>query len=218
MEKIKKILKKFLKLLFQGTVIIAPLFFTLFAIIWLFNLIDDIIPNIIEKTAKLFDPEYKIKYIPGVGFLATIFVLAFIGYISRIISLKRVVKYFEKKIEKIPGINYVYSTFRDISQSIAGGNKKFTKAILFYENDKKILRTGFVTNENLKEWGMKDFVSVYVPMSFSIAGNVYLVHKSRVQFIDHPTSGEVMKFIISGGVTTKKKVENSVSENKHLVE
>jgi uncharacterized membrane protein len=46
-------------------------------------------------------------------------------------------------------------------------------------------------------------------MSYSIAGNVYLIPASRVKPIDQlVTPGEAMKFAISGGVT---KVEEEQS-------
>jgi uncharacterized membrane protein len=38
-------------------------------------------------------------------------------------------------------------------------------------------------------------------MSYSIAGNVYLLPRERVRTITNITSTEAMKFAISGGVT-----------------
>jgi uncharacterized membrane protein len=38
-------------------------------------------------------------------------------------------------------------------------------------------------------------------MSYSIAGNVYLLPRSRVQAVTNIGATEAMKFVISGGVT-----------------
>jgi uncharacterized membrane protein len=55
----------------------------------------------------------------------------------------------------------------------------------------------------MEQFGMKEYVSVYIPMSYSIAGNVYLVPRNRIKEIEGGISAaEAMKFTISGGVTT----------------
>jgi uncharacterized membrane protein len=54
----------------------------------------------------------------------------------------------------------------------------------------------------MHDFGLDEYVAVYIPMSYSIAGNVYLIPSSRVKMIDAEiTAGEAMKFAISGGVT-----------------
>jgi len=54
----------------------------------------------------------------------------------------------------------------------------------------------------MHDFGLDEYVAVYIPMSYSIAGNVYLIPSSRVKMIDTQiTAGEAMKFAISGGVT-----------------
>jgi uncharacterized membrane protein len=69
---------------------------------------------------------------------------------------------------------------------------------------------GFLTQENMQDFGLEDYVAVYIPMSYSIAGNVYLIPTSRIKRIDKQqvSSAEAMKFAISGGVT---KVEDGQS-------
>jgi uncharacterized membrane protein len=54
----------------------------------------------------------------------------------------------------------------------------------------------------MSDLGLEDYVAVYVPMSYSIAGNVYLVPLARIKKLEGQlTAGEAMKFAISGGVT-----------------
>lgn len=54
----------------------------------------------------------------------------------------------------------------------------------------------------MDDFGLKDYVAVYVPMSYSISGNVYLVPSNRIKSLEgHVTGSEAMKFAISGGVT-----------------
>jgi uncharacterized membrane protein len=54
----------------------------------------------------------------------------------------------------------------------------------------------------MDHWGMEGYYAVYVPMAYSIAGNVYILPATRVKAITSITSSDAMKFAISGGVTT----------------
>ena len=56
--------------------------------------------------------------------------------------------------------------------------------------------------------GLQGFVAVYVPMAYSVAGNVYIIPKERVKPITNISSTQTMKFAMSGGVT--EVVEDAV--------
>lgn len=60
---------------------------------------------------------------------------------------------------------------------------------------------GFITQHDMSRFDLADFVAVYVPMSYSVAGNVYIVPKERVKEITNISSAQTMKFAMSGGVT-----------------
>ena len=70
---------------------------------------------------------------------------------------------------------------------------------------------GFVTKEDASEIGISgDKVVVYLPFSYAVSGEVIIVPKNAVQLIE-AKSADIMKLIISGGVTS---VENN-STNDH---
>ena len=54
----------------------------------------------------------------------------------------------------------------------------------------------------MDEFGLKDYVAVYIPMAYSVAGNVYVIPRNRVKPIENISSTQTMKFAVSGGVTT----------------
>jgi uncharacterized membrane protein len=64
----------------------------------------------------------------------------------------------------------------------------------------------------MSEFGFKDYVAVYVPMSYSIAGNVYLIPSTRVKPITNISSTDAMKFAISGGITTVDEAEHPAKQ------
>ncbi len=87
------------------------------------------------------------------------------------------------------------------------GNKKgFDQPVMIkiYENS-SIERIGFITNENLNSLGIKgEKILVYLPHSYAFSGQLFVVEKSYITPIDKPSS-EIMKLIVSGGVT---EIEN----------
>jgi len=54
----------------------------------------------------------------------------------------------------------------------------------------------------MQEFGFKDYIAVYVPMAYSVAGNVYIIPKNRVRPITNISATQTMKFAVSGGVTS----------------
>jgi len=104
-------------------------------------------------------------------------------------------------MQRLPGLKHIYSTTRDFFEAFAGDKKKFTYNVLANVDDNDVWRVGFVTQEDMAEFGLKEYVAVYVPMAYSVAGNVYIIPKSRIKSITHISSSQTMKFAVSGGVT-----------------
>jgi uncharacterized membrane protein len=59
---------------------------------------------------------------------------------------------------------------------------------------------GFVTRQGLGALGFPTHVAVYLPQSYNFAGQLIIVPSDQVEPIDVP-SGELMTFIVSGGVS-----------------
>ncbi|MFN0082619.1 MAG: DUF502 domain-containing protein, partial [Ferruginibacter sp.] len=140
----------------------------------------------------------------GLGFLLIIGAICLIGYLSTFFIQSRFFNLFDCWLEKTPGIKFIYSTVKDFFEAFAVEKKKFNRPVLANIDDRDVWRIGFLTQEDVEEMGLKDYVAVYIPMSYSIAGNVYLIPANRVKSLDSQiTPAEAMKFAISGGVTKK---------------
>jgi uncharacterized membrane protein len=59
-----------------------------------------------------------------------------------------------------------------------------------------------------------DKVAVYVPQSYNFAGQLYILPAGRVKKIDNITSGEAMKYAVTGGVVDldEERVEEGKKE------
>jgi uncharacterized membrane protein len=189
--------RKLLQYFLQGLLILAPLAITAYAIFWVVSSIDSLIPIFTYTDDK---GAVKVQNY-GIGFIIIIAALIVIGYFSSFFITGRVVNFVDKILERTPGIKYIYSTTRDFFEAFAGDNKKFTKNVLANVDDNDVWRFGFITREDMEEFDLKDYVTVYIPMAYSVAGNVYVIPKSRVKPITNISAAQTMKFAVSGGIT-----------------
>ena len=189
--------KKILQYFLQGLLILAPVAITAYAIYFVVSGIDSWIPifTYTDSQGVVHVRNY------GIGFVLIIAVLIVIGYISSFFITSRIVSFFDNLLERTPGIKHIYSTTRDFFEAFAGDNKKFTKHVLANVDDNDVWRFGFVTREDMQDFGLTDYVTVYIPMAYSVAGNVYVIPRNRVRIIENITAAQTMKFAVSGGVT-----------------
>ena len=132
--------------------------------------------------------------------------------LKSVAALSRIFSLFDKWLEKTPGVKYIYSSVRDFFEAFAGEKKKFDKPVLANVDDTDVWRIGFITQKDMRSWGLQNYMAVYIPMAYSIAGNVYILPSNRVKPITSITSSDAMKFAISGGVTHVD--EDNIHEKK----
>ena len=190
-------LKKLLQYFLQGLLILAPVAITAYAIYFVISTIDGWLPifTYTDERGTAHVQNY------GLGFVIILVAIISIGYFSSFFITGRIVSFTDKLMQKMPGIKHIYSTTRDFFEAFAGDKKKFTQNVLANVDDNDVWRMGFITRNDMTEFGLPDYVAVYVPMAYSVAGNVYIIPKDRVRPITHISSTQTMKFAVSGGVT-----------------
>jgi uncharacterized membrane protein len=201
--KFRIIARKLFKYFLQGLIILAPITITISAVLSLFNWVDSILPDFFQSHfPKLALDENGIpRRIPGLGFILVTGIVLVVGYTSSSFIVSKLVELFDKILEKTPGIKIIYSTIKDFLEAFAGNRRKFDRAVLVSVDAPDVWRIGFITHEELTEFGLLEYISVYVPQSYAFAGHLYFVKKERVRLIPDITSTDAMKFAISGGVT-----------------
>ena len=133
---------------FQGLIILAPIVITAWAVVSLFNFVDDILPNVLRvlvpDMVKL-DAQGNPAKIPGLGFLTVVLIVLTVGYLSSLFFVSRLVNLFDTVLEKTPGIKLIYTTVKDFLEAFAGNKRKFNKPVLVAVDDKDVWRMGFIT-------------------------------------------------------------------------
>lgn len=193
------ILKSFL----QGLMIIGPAGLTIFVIWYMVSSIENSIPILSEKLY------------PGVTFIIVIFATALLGYLGNKFILGRF--FFDRidyLLERLPGIKHIYTPTKDVMSSFVGDKKKFDHPVWVKTNQNpEIWRIGFLTQKDMKEVDMDNFVAVYLPHSYAISGWVIITESQNIKPVEGMTSAAAMKFAVSGGIAGFKIEEEHRATN-----
>lgn len=189
-KKMKKIFLYFV----QGLVITVPVAITSFVVYKLIDMVRSFFVGFGTIVSPVIDPFIIIAIA-----VAIIFIM---GLLGSSILLRPLFSLFDNALERTPFIKTIYTSIKDLLSAFVGSKKRFNKPVLVMINkENNIQQIGFITQENLNELNIKEgTVAVYVPMSYSFSGNLLIVPIANITPVD-ASSAEVMKFIVSGGVT-----------------
>jgi len=187
---------RLLHYLLRGLILLVPIALSIFIVYWFLDRVDGIL--------RPFFPTR------GMGLLALLAIVVITGWFSSFFLIKKIYRLVDSWLERMPVINFIYSSTRDFLEAFAGKKRRFTQAVLVNVLAEEVWLIGFLTDEDLEEFKLGGkYVSVYVPQAYNVAGQLYLVKRDRVRPIDHLSSAEVMKYAVSGGavelVTGKPK-------------
>lgn len=210
--------RKLAQYFLQGLITIAPIALTIYAVTALFNFIDGILPDVIGQffpNLLVPDESGQSRRLPGVGFLLVVLIVLLVGFISSSFIVSRFVELFDKVLERTPGIRIIYTPLKDFFEAFAGNKRKFDKAVLVQVYSEHAWEIGFITQQDVQQFGLVDHVAVYLPNSYAFSGRLFLVSREKVRMVEDISSTEVMKFVISGGVT---QVEETALEKRQSLD
>lgn len=196
MSKINSVPRQLLQYFLQGILVLAPIAITAWVIVNIFTWLDQLIPLYINLSGNPQKP----FYLPGLGFLVVIAGLIIAGYVSSFFVVSRMLNFFDHLLEKTPGVKIIYSFVKDFSEAFAGKKRKFQKAVLVSIYQPDVWQVGFITNEDLERFELNEYITVYVPNSYAVAGNLFIVTRERVKHLKGISATGALKFAISGGV------------------
>lgn len=177
----------------QGVLIISPLAITGYVIYKIFNFVDGLF---IEQLTKLTG----IK-LPGLSIILIFIFLTLLGLVGRTIIARPFNLLFARLMKNAPLVKTIYTSLNDLFSAFVGKERKFNVPVLVLVNkDNDLWKMGFMTQKSLADFGLEKMVPVYFPHSYNFSGELYIVPETSVKRIEIPPA-EVMKFIVSGGVT-----------------
>ncbi len=169
----------------RGVLVLAPLLITVSLLVWFFRKLDG-----------MLDPYVTT---PGAGFVVLVAFIITVGWISSFVFMRRTFGIVDRGLEHLPGVSFVYTSVRDFLEAFVGNKRRFTQAVLVNVLP-EVWIVGFLTDESAGNFNLgEDYVSVYVPQAYNVAGQLYLVKRDRVRPIENRSPAEVMKYAVIGG-------------------
>ncbi len=177
-------MKRIIGYFLQGLLYLVPISATIYVVV---------------KAVMMVDSWVHLK-VPGLGLLIIIVAVTLIGYLGGTLIVKRFFS-LEKLIEKTPLLKIIYTSVKDLLSAFVGKKKRFTEPVLV-KMEGGVERIGFITQKDLTHLGISENkIGVYIPFSYALTGNLIIVPKENVTPIQGKST-DIMKFIISGGITT----------------
>ncbi len=169
----------------RGLVFVAPLAVTLYVCVRIFAAIDG----------------WLGLSIPGLGFVVTILVITLIGFLASTILATSLLSAVDSAVNRLPFVRLLYSATKDLLNAFVGEHRRFDAPVLVPLHGPGPARAlGFITQQSLANLGLADYVTVYLPFSYSLSGRLLVFPAAAVQRVD-AMSADVLAFIVSGGVT-----------------
>lgn len=182
----------------RGLLVVIPVGLTIYFVIWAVTTIDTSL-----NLSNFFwtDPKTGASiHIPGLGLLTVLVVIMLAGLFVTSFITRPIYNWMERWLKRFPVFSFIYGSIKDFTEAFVGDEKKFDKPVLIEMNDTGVKKVGFLTQKDLKKIGLPGEVAVYVPFSYSFAGQLYIVPAEKVKPLKMKAS-EAMKFAVSGGVS-----------------
>jgi uncharacterized membrane protein len=190
MEKIKGMLRK---TFLAGLVVAVPILVTIFALYWLFRIMDGFFSPILQQIIG--------REIPGLGILTEIVVIFLVGIVATNVLGSRLLTYLQNSLMRIPVVKNIYPTIRQIVEAFQPSSGSSFKKVVLVEYPKNgMLTFGFLTGEISENGRLNSqrFYSVYIPTNNLYLGHVGLFKTEEV-IITCFSIEEGLKIILSGG-------------------
>ena len=185
-------MNRIFRYLLQGILYTAPLAVTVYILFIVFDFLDGILRGLLVHINWDF---------PGIGLAIIAVFLVIVGYLGQTIIANPLKGFFRGTIMRVPILNVVYTAFADLFSAFVGKEKKFNRPVIVLMNPgTNVYKLGFLTQDDLTVLGEYDKVAVYFPHSYNFSGEMFIVPKEQVRAVNM-NPGEVMKFIVSGGVS-----------------
>ncbi|HJX36032.1 MAG TPA: DUF502 domain-containing protein [Dehalococcoidales bacterium] len=202
-----RFLRKFRDILIAGLVVTVPIGLTIWIFAWLFTQIDQLLRPLVKL---VFGRE-----IVGVGFGVILIIVLIIGAIATNNLGKRIIRWGESLLGKIPITRTIYDGIRQIIQSFSDPDKTgFMQVVMVQYPRKGVYTIGFVTNEHVDEAGKK-LVNVFVPNSPNpMTGFLHIFDDVDV-IRTSITIEEGLKMVVSAGRMSPKDVGDKMVQAKN---
>jgi uncharacterized membrane protein len=182
-----------------GFFVMVPLFISVAATIWLFNVVDG-------ATTPLYDRVLG-RRIPGLGIASTALVILLVGVFARNVIGRRVLQQAEMWLLRVPVFNKIYSPVKQLVAAFNPDSETGFKRVVMIEDPRRGYALGFLTREFTVDRGRgpESLIAVFVPTNNLYLGDIVICERERALFPDI-TVDEGIRIFLTGGMALPPKV------------
>ena len=181
-----------------GIVIVVPIGAAILILRWLFLVIDDILQPVAQSLLGYT--------IPGLGLGITVVLIYLIGVVATNVIGRRLIRYGESLLARVPLFRYLYTGIRQILQSFATPREGGFLQVVLVEFPKKGMRAiGFVTSESRVESGEK-LLSVFIPTSPNPTSGYLEIVREEDIIRTSISIDDALKMVLSAGKVSLQEV------------
>jgi uncharacterized membrane protein len=193
---------------FTGLAVVLPAVISIAVLIWLFGTVANVtdtllffLPRKLTHANQGDGPMYR--YWSGAAIALAILLISMLGLLTRYYIGKRLIALMDIVMLKVPLLNKVYSTIKQVNEAFSSGKKSSFKTVVMIQfPGPGLYSLGFLTSEQQDEVQAKtgkDVVCVFVPTTPNpTSGFLVLVPVENVTRLDMSVA-EGIKYIISIG-------------------
>ena len=184
-----------------GLLIWVPLVITL----WVLNVIVSTMDQSLQLLPAQLQPEKVLGLrVPGLGMVLTLLVIFVTGLLTRNFVGQSLVKFWEGFLERIPIVRSIYSSVKQVSDTVLSPNgQAFRKALLVQYPRQGVWTIAFQTGspaDEIRAAVPHDMVSVYVPTTPNPTSGFFLMIPRSEAIELRMSVDEALKYVVSMGV------------------
>ena len=170
-------------------------------------------------------PFWRTQVIRILALIVVLAVLFFLGVLTKITLGRKVIEKAQALLLKVPLVNFIYSTCKQIGDTIMSSKKgsMFQQVVLFEYPRKGCWAIGFMTNENMPEnseaarrLGKGNLISVFMPTTPNpTSGFLMLIPREECIMLDMSVS-DAMRLIVSCGAILPGSEEETGDKDDHV--
>jgi uncharacterized membrane protein len=175
-----------------GFFVTVPLFISVAALIWLFQLVDDATRPL---SVRLLGRE-----VPGLGVLITAGLILVVGAAATNMIGKRILQRTEYYLLHVPVFKTVYAPVKQLVAAFSPDNEAGFKKVVIVEDPGRGMLLGFLTKEFVLDRGRgpEPVVAVYVPTNHLYLGNIVVYPREQASFPDLSVEDGIRIFLTGG--------------------
>jgi len=183
--------------LLTGFVVTVPLAVSLFALVWVFRILDGLTSALGERATG--------RHVPGLGVLTMVVLLIAVGAVATNVLGRRLLRRAEDVLLRVPVFRTIYAPLKQLIAAFSPDNEQgFKRVVLVHLGGDPALgyRLGFLTKEFALDrgHGPEPMLAVYVPTNQLYLGDLIVCRRDQATFPDL-TVEQGINIFLTGGMT-----------------